>query len=238
MRDGTTRMLAVALGTTVLLGSAVGCAHVKKDEFAAEITRLETDLRAEYQAADADLAADIDSVDGRVDGLDARVAAVDARTAQLETDLQTLATEVDATVVRLENAIAFNAPVHFEYDSAELREQDRPVLERLASVIDGYYSESLITIEGFTDPAGSQAYNRRLGERRAEAVRQFLAESGVEAGRIRTVSYGESEERQVVPGAYGPGEAGLPNRRVTVVIETAGPEWDIAVAESVDSGES
>lgn len=234
MKNSTIRTLVATLGAVALVATTVGCAHVKRDELQTELA----ELRAEYQEADDRLAGDIASVDTRVDGLDQRVAEVDARTARLQTDLQALATEVDATVVRLESAIAFNAPVHFEYDSDELRPQDHAVLERFASVIDGYYADSLLTVEGFTDPAGSAAYNRDLGERRAEAVKGFLVERGVDAMRIRTVSYGEDPERQVNPGAQGPGTAGLPNRRVTLVIETAGPEWDIAAATDSDSDDS
>jgi peptidoglycan-associated lipoprotein len=241
MNKDTIRRLAIALAGMAALGTAVGCARVKPEQLQTELTQL----RAEYQAADEKLASDVDGVDTRVDslstrvdGLDQHLAAVDARTAKLETDLQALAADVDATVVRLENAITFNAPVHFDYDSASLREQDRPLLERFAEVVGGYYGESLITVEGFTDPAGSEDYNRELGERRAGAVKSFLVEQGLDEGRIRTVSYGEAADRQVNPGAQGPGEAGLPNRRVALVIETSGSQWDIAAADTANGSDS
>ena len=50
-------------------------------------------------------------------------------------------------------------------------------------------------MEGFTDPAGSEAYNLRLGELRAEAVKDYLEAAGIPAERMRTVSYGEGSER-------------------------------------------
>ena len=106
-------------------------------------------------------------------------------------------------------------------DRAELRESDRPVLDRFASVVREHYPGAVVTVEGFADPAGSAAYNRRLGQRRGESVRQYLTSDGqLGAERIRVVSYGEARDRQVVPGAQGPN--GLPNRRVALVIDYAG----------------
>jgi outer membrane protein OmpA-like peptidoglycan-associated protein len=69
-----------------------------------------------------------------------------------------------------------------------------------------------VTIEGHTDAVGSPAYNERLGERRAAAVRDFLTGNGVEALRIDTMSYGAE-----AAGALGPDErASALLRRVVV----------------------
>lgn len=224
------RPVAAAMGVGLLVVPALGCAHVNRSEMQTELARLETDLRTEYRAADGELGNRIDGVDSRVDRVEVHLADLDARTATLENDLQALATDVGATVQRLENAIAFNAPVYFDYDSDQVRENDRPVLDRFAEVVRGYYPESLITVEGFTDPAGPAEYNRVLGERRAHSVVQVLVEAGVEPQRLRAVSYGEDVQRQVVPGAQGPDE-GLANRRVTLVIETSNADWDVTDAE-------
>jgi peptidoglycan-associated lipoprotein len=116
-------------------------------------------------------------------------------------------------------------PVHFEFASAELREADRPVLDRFASVVREYYPDAVITVEGFTDPAGSAAYNRRLGKQRADAVRTYLASNGqLPSTQLKAVSFGETKERQVAPGAKGPGEKGLENRRVALVVDYAGAD--------------
>ena len=74
--------------------------------------------------------------------------------------------------------LKFNVPVHFDFASSELREADRPVLDRFASVVTEYYPGALVTVEGFADPSGSAAYNMQLGMRRAEAVQEYLATSG------------------------------------------------------------
>jgi peptidoglycan-associated lipoprotein len=51
----------------------------------------------------------------------------------------------------------------------------------------------MITIEGHCDERGSEEYNLALGERRAAAVRQYLVDSGVSAGKLDTVSFGEAK---------------------------------------------
>jgi peptidoglycan-associated lipoprotein len=114
----------------------------------------------------------------------------------------------------------FNVPVHFDFDQSHLREPDRPVLDRFATVVKEYYPGAVVTVEGFTDPAGSAAYNQKLGQRRAEAVKEYLASAGgFETAQVRAVSYGEARNRQVVPGAKGPGDDGIENRRVALVID-------------------
>ena len=77
-----------------------------------------------------------------------------------------------------------------------------------------YYPGALVTVEGFADPSGSAAYNMQLGQRRAQAVQEYLATSGgFGADRLKAVSYGEARNRQVAPGARGPGDQGIENRR-------------------------
>ncbi len=240
----TTRTGLAALAVVTLLASTA-CAHVKRQEFQTEMARLEQGLRAESVNGDATLGSRIDGLDGDVRRMDGRISDVDrraaensARTTQLESDLRALAVAFSASVERIENALAFNVPVHFEYDSAELRDDDLPVLERFAAVMIEHYTDSLITVEGFTDSAGPVAYNLVLGKARADAVRTFLVDHGsLSSDRIRTVSYGEAEARQVSPGASGPGESGMTNRRVTLVVETTGSEWDVATPADVPAAE-
>lgn len=224
----TIRTLAVGAGLLVVLAPVIGCSHVKKQDLNTRLTQLESDLRDDYEAGDRALAGRIDSTDARVRTLGSSVADLDARTVALESDLRALAVELDATVERFGNALAFNVPVHFDYDQADVRPQDEPLLDRFAGVVGQYYPDSLITVEGFTDPAGPAEYNLKLGQRRADSVRSYLVDSGgLHPSRVRAVSYGEAVDRQVLPGAEGPGEQGEPNRRVTLVVETADADWDL-----------
>ena len=140
----------------------------------------------------------------------------------LDQELQAFRGEYNVSLERTREQLKFNVPVHFEYASSELREADRPVLDRFAAVVKEYYPGAMVTVEGFTDPAGSAAYNRKLGQHRADAVKEYLASAGgFETGQVKAVSYGEARNRQVVPGARGPGDAGIENRRVALVIDHA-----------------
>ena len=204
---------AVALlGTLgVVLGLSGCAAKVTRDDFNAEVARL----RQEVQAGDAQLGARIDSTNQLVSDHTRRLDALDQ-------ELQAFRSEYNVSIERTRNLMKFNVPVHFEFAKSDLREPDRPVLDRFASVVKEYYPGAIVTVEGFTDPAGSAVYNRKLGQRRADAVKEYLAASGgFETAQIKAVSYGEAKNRQVAPGARGPGDAGVENRRVALVIDHA-----------------
>jgi len=89
------------------------------------------------------------------------------------------------------------APVHFDYDSAVVSEGERAKVERVASAMRLRPHASLL-VEGHCDERGSSEYNLALGERRALALRAYLASMGVEPDRIQTRSFGE--ETPVRPG--------------------------------------
>lgn len=136
----------------------------------------------------------------------------------LRSDLQTLRTDFGARITAMENQVKFAMPVHFGFDDAAVRPQDRAALEKFATVARQHYPGATITIEGFADPAGSAAYNLRLSRERADAVRDFLVTQGLDGAALRTVGYGKA--RLVKPGAMGDDAGAELNRRVTFVIET------------------
>jgi peptidoglycan-associated lipoprotein len=80
-------------------------------------------------------------------------------------------------------------PVFFEYDSSDVSDGGRAVLQANAAVLKKYASW-VVTIEGHCDERGTAEYNLALGERRAVAARTYLISLGVEPNRLRTVSYG------------------------------------------------
>jgi peptidoglycan-associated lipoprotein len=214
---------AVALA---LLATVAGCATVKQDEF-----------RAEMDAVRADMAAGDEALDARITTNATAISDVEMRLDRVEADLQQLATDFDATVQRLETALRFTAPVHFGFDDATVRNQDHELLQRFSSVVGEHYPDALITVEGFTDPSGSAAYNLRLGQRRADAVKAFLTDQGrLSAPQIRAVSYGEDTSRLVDANAMGPGETGIANRRVVLVIEHANAASRPAVVTDASTG--
>ncbi len=79
---------------------------------------------------------------------------------------------------------------YFDYDKADIRDDARPALARSAEFL-RQYAQVRVTIEGHCDERGSTEYNLALGERRAQAVKNFLTSLGVSADRIETVSWGK-----------------------------------------------
>jgi len=104
-------------------------------------------------------------------------------------------------------------PVFFQLDSSELDDLGRRVIEANVEVLRKYPSW-VVTVEGHCDERGTAEYNLGLGERRALAAQQYLAELGVDTGRVRTVSYGK--EFPFDPGHDDRGWAA--NRRAHFVI--------------------
>ena len=88
----------------------------------------------------------------------------------------------------------FSPDIYFDYDEATLSDDTRDKLSRNADLLKSQAQLSM-TLEGHADSRGTNEYNLALGERRANAVKQYLGSLGVAADRMRTLSYGE--ERQV-----------------------------------------
>ena len=80
--------------------------------------------------------------------------------------------------------------VFFESDSAELTTQARATLDKQAQWLQQYPNYGF-TIEGHADERGTREYNIALGARRAQTTRDYLASRGIQASRMRTVSYGK-----------------------------------------------
>jgi len=83
----------------------------------------------------------------------------------------------------------FSPDVYFNYDESSLSDDARGKLARNADLLKS--SQFLVTIEGHADERGTNEYNLALGDRRANAVRDYLTSLGVGASSMRTLSYGE-----------------------------------------------
>jgi peptidoglycan-associated lipoprotein len=105
--------------------------------------------------------------------------------------------------------------VYFDYDSATVRSDALPILQKAATWI-RQHPGTRIMIEGHADERGTREYNLALGERRAEAVRHVLAGYDVPSAQIAgTVSYGKER-----PAAVGSSEAAwAQNRRAVMDVE-------------------
>jgi peptidoglycan-associated lipoprotein len=103
-----------------------------------------------------------------------------ARTADAEPDVR------DANV----RSVAELKEVHFPYDSDRLDDGERAILRTNADWLKAHESMK-VQIAGNCDQRGTVAYNLALGQRRAEAVRQYYASLGVSKDRVATISYGK-----------------------------------------------
>lgn len=114
-----------------------------------------------------------------------------------------------AEVVRVE------LDVKFDFDKAVVRKESYKDIQDLASFMQQYPSTTTV-VEGHTDSVGTDQYNQRLSERRAQAVRKVLVEQyGISSSRVASVGYGESR-----PVADNATEAGRQiNRRVEAEVE-------------------
>jgi outer membrane protein OmpA-like peptidoglycan-associated protein len=120
------------------------------------------------------------------------------------------------TEIRIELA----ADVLFDFDRANLRAEAREALGRVAGII-REHPRSKVRVEGHTDAKGAEGYNQKLSERRARAVRNWLAKDG---GLSRTgfIVKGLGESRPVAPNAGPDGsddpEGRQKNRRVEIIV--------------------
>ena len=81
-------------------------------------------------------------------------------------------------------------PIHFDFDRAELRAEEQAQLVKVAAILRANPNATVV-IEGHADRRGTDDYNQRLSQRRAEAVRRFLIAQNVEARQIEAVPLGE-----------------------------------------------
>ncbi len=110
-----------------------------------------------------------------------------------------------------EAAITAPTVFYFGFDKSTLSQDTRQGLDQLASELKN--TQGTIRVEGNTDERGTREYNLALGERRAQAVANYLAVQGVDPKRFDIISYGEEK-----PAVYGSNQAAwAKNRRVEIV---------------------
>lgn len=115
------------------------------------------------------------------------------------------------------NRIGVLQTIHFDFDEAAVRLQGIPIMEQNAAWLREHAGARII-IEGHCDERGTRVYNLALGQRRADAARDFLVSLGVQPSRIEVVSYGEE-----LPAVEGHNEAvWAANRRAEFVIVATG----------------
>ncbi|WP_309574000.1 OmpA family protein [Desulfoferrobacter suflitae] len=133
-----------------------------------------------------------------------------------EQELRQAFANVEGAAIQREQdvlAVTFRSDVLFDVNSAVLNPGGYTEIDRVAGVLQRY-PQTRIRVEGHTDSTGSESYNLRLSEDRANAVKNALLSRGVDPARIQAVGFGEAQ-----PIASNNTEAGRQlNRRVNVII--------------------
>jgi outer membrane protein OmpA-like peptidoglycan-associated protein len=116
--------------------------------------------------------------------------------------------------------------IRFDFDKADIKPEYRDILNRIAGILMTLKGFT-IAIYGYTDDVGTQSYNLQLSRRRAEAVRDFLVQTGISATILSTRGFGKSDPR--TPGNSE--QARAANRRVEIAIVEAKVVTDILPVE-------
>ena len=109
--------------------------------------------------------------------------------------------------------MTYAADAFFDFDKAVLKPEGKAKLDDLVSKVKGVNLEVIIAV-GHTDSRGSDAYNQKLSQRRAEAVKKYLVGKGIEANRVYTE--GKGEKQPVADNKTDEGRA--KNRRVEIEV--------------------
>lgn len=128
---------------------------------------------------------------------------------------------LEMTETETEIKIELSGDILFDFDKWDIRKEAEPTLKNVAEVINKY-GDSTVTVEGFTDSKGSDSYNLKLSEKRADSVKNWLVESGgVKGARINAEGLGEADP--VAPNANPDGtdnpEGRQKNRRVEITVD-------------------
>lgn len=106
--------------------------------------------------------------------------------------------------------------VFFDFDSSTLTAKAQETLDKQAAWL-SRISTATITVEGHADERGTREYNLALGDRRANAVKDYLISKGVAANRVKTISYGKER-----PAVLGSNEWAWSQNRRSVTTITGG----------------
>jgi OOP family OmpA-OmpF porin len=130
-------------------------------------------------------------------------------------------------------AITLQAETLFDFDKSVLRAEGKSKLDdEVVSKMKEYPQVEVVLVTGYTDRIGTTAYNQRLSQRRADAVKDYLVGQGIEANRVETAAKGEADpivSCDDVKGKVSGKNRALveclqPNRRVVVEVKVQRPQ--------------
>lgn len=167
-----------------------------------------------------DMQGQIEQNQTRIDEVDARGKQTDQRVTQVsKTAQEALDRAMEAGKLAegkfLYETVLTDDKVHFGFDSSKLSDDAKAALDDFAAQLKEQNKNVYIEIQGHTDGTGSEDYNEKLGQQRAEAVRNYLNKAHqIPLHRMNVISYGESEP--IADNKTRDGRA--QNRRVTLVV--------------------
>jgi outer membrane protein OmpA-like peptidoglycan-associated protein len=137
------------------------------------------------------------------------------------TTIETAIKDLGARETDVEIQIQLSGDVLFDFDKCDILSDAEATLKKIGFIITAYNSPQVI-IAGHTDSKGSESYNQRLSEKRAESVKKWLLENAeIDSCIMKTIGYGET--RPVAPNCNYDGsdnpEGRKKNRRVEMVIK-------------------
>lgn len=214
--------------TVILAGLSTGCLATRKftrnevktsaDALSAQIDATNAQVKETQDSVNlvnnkvTQVDQRVTTVDQRVTTVDGKVTDLDSRTTQsvntLKSDVSGVNTKADTAtkgVATLDNkfqnrnnyTVSSQKAVLFKFDSASLTDENKGSLDEIAKAVEGN-PNAMIVLEGHTDSTGDRTYNIRLGERRIEAVRRYLAvDKGVPVYKIEEISFGA--EKPIAP---------------------------------------
>ena len=119
-----------------------------------------------------------------------------------------------AEMTKAEELTSIGDTVFFDYDSSALSDEAKATLAAQAAFLAANPSITIV-VEGHCDERGTREYNLALGERRASAARDYLVAQGVNAARVKTISYGKERPSFIGSNPY----AYSKNRRSVSIIK-------------------
>ena len=188
---------AIGAGTGAVVGGVIGAATGSKNQ-------------REKAAAGAAAGAVIGGLLGNRIG-----AYMDKQEADLRNAMASTISQNNATIQRNNEQMltaTFKSDLFFDVNSSTIKPGGYAELDRVANVL-AQYPQTMIRVEGHTDQTGGEQYNLQLSERRATAVKNALAQKGIDAARITPVGMGECCPVSSDNAA---------NRRVSIVLTAQG----------------
>jgi peptidoglycan-associated lipoprotein len=169
---------------------------------------------------------EVDRIDTEMETIESSVEQNQVRLKEHDSKIENLSRETKEAMERAQSAEKLaqgkllyeitltDEDVRFGFNQSELTDNARNVLESLITQLKADNRNVFIEVQGHTDNLGTEDYNMKLGQERADAVRRYLSENGIPLHRISTISYGETRPLTENKGKKGRST----NRRVVIIV--------------------